>query len=231
MDADFSHDDRFVYAGAASGIVVLELKDDNLSFVELAQGDGEMRGVRGCIVSPDGHWVYATAHETGVLEAFKRNETTGKLELSQVLKNGQDDVASLAGAFRVAESADSKFLYVSSGRFHGDQAVGVYAVQPDGQLKVLQQLINGTDEFTEFEGGNSICASPDGKFVCAVASLSDRFFRFTRDAASGKLTLLGSQQAGNFAPPGAAGVCFSPDGKFLYIADEKENAIEAYKLP
>jgi sugar lactone lactonase YvrE len=43
--------------------------------------------------------------------------------------------------------------------------------------------------------------------------------------------LLGSQQAGNFAPPGAAGVCFSPDGKFLYIADEKENAIEAYKLP
>jgi 6-phosphogluconolactonase (cycloisomerase 2 family) len=65
--------------------------------------------------------------------------------------------------------------------------------------------------------------------VYVVASVSDRLFRFRRDAASGKLTVLGSQQVGVNETPGSAGVCFSPDGKFVYVADENAGSIVVYK--
>jgi 6-phosphogluconolactonase (cycloisomerase 2 family) len=231
IDTDFSRDDRFLYTASGGGVGVFQIEDDKLTFVQYEQGDDDLHGVRGCIASPDGRWVYAAAHESGTLGVFRRDEKTGKLDAVQILKDGENGIASLAGVFRIAVSADSKYLYVSAGRFDGDQAISAYEVQMDGRLKLLQQFINGADDFAEFEGGNSIRVSPDGKAVFAVASVSDRLFRFSRDAATGKLAFLTSQQAGTFAPPGAAGLCFSPDGKFVYIADEAENSIEVLKMP
>jgi 6-phosphogluconolactonase (cycloisomerase 2 family) len=98
-------------------------------------------------------------------------------------------------------------------------------------LKLLQQFVNGVDDFSEFEGANDIKVSADGKSVFAVASVSDRLFRFSRNLENGKLTFVASQQAGTFESPGAAALCFSPDGKFVYVGDEAEKAIEVYKLP
>jgi len=31
--------------------------------------------------------------------------------------------------------------------------------------------------------------------------------------------------------PGAAGLCFSPDGRHLYVADESASAIVVYEMP
>jgi 6-phosphogluconolactonase (cycloisomerase 2 family) len=231
VDTEFSGDDHFLYVASAEGLGVFKIEDNQLTFVQHETGDDKLHGVRGCALSPDGRWVYAAAGDPGVLAVFSRDAATGKLTSVQMLKDGDGEIASLAGAFRVAPSADGRQLYVSSGRFHGDQAVSVFEVQPDGSLKVLQQFINGKDDFTEFEGGNSLQVSPDGKAVVALSSVSDRLFRFTRDPATGKLTYVTSQQAGTFGEPGAAGLCFSADGKFLYVADENEGALQVYKLP
>jgi 6-phosphogluconolactonase (cycloisomerase 2 family) len=134
-------------------------------------------------------------------------------------------------AFRLALSPNAKQLYVTTGRFGGHQAVSVFSVEADGTLKLVQHLPNGADDFTEFEGGNETAVSPDGTLVMATASFSDRLFRFARNPETGVLTLIGSQQAGTFHQSGAAGVCFSPDGKFAYVADEAESAIQVYKIP
>jgi sugar lactone lactonase YvrE len=91
--------------------------------------------------------------------------------------------------------------------------------------------VNGQGDFAGFEGGNSIAISPDGTLVYAVASLSDRLVRFRRDPATGKLTFLGSQAVGANETPGSAGLCFSPDGKFVYVADENSNSIVVFKQP
>ncbi len=231
VDVEFSGDDHFLYVASSGGLGVFKVEDGQLNFVQYEQGNDKLHGVRGCALSPDGRWVYAAAGDPGVLGVFRRDETTGKLSQVQLLKDGDDDIASLAGAFRVAPSADGRQLYVSSGRFQGDQAVSAFEVQPDGSLKILQQFINEKDDFTEFEGGNSLQVSPDGKMIVALTSVSDRIFRFSRDPSTGKLTFVTSQQAGTFAEPGAAGLCFSHDGKFLYVADEKEGALQVYKLP
>jgi 6-phosphogluconolactonase (cycloisomerase 2 family) len=231
VDAMFSNDDHFVYVASASGIAVFKVSNDQLEFVQYETGDDKLHAVRGCALSPDGHWAYVAAGDSGVLAVFHRDEETGKLSFVQMLQNGDDDIASLDGAFRVVPSPDGRQVYVSAGRFRGDQAVSAYEVQSDGSLKLLQQLVNGADDFTEFEGGNSIGVSPDGKTVVAVASVSDRIFRFKREPATGKLTFVTSQQAGVFGKPGAAGLCLSADGRFLYVADEKEGALQVYRLP
>ncbi|HEY2342405.1 MAG TPA: beta-propeller fold lactonase family protein [Chthoniobacteraceae bacterium] len=230
IEAKLSLDNRFLYVATSPGVAVFSFNGDQLEFVQSEEADGKLNGVRGFAFSPDGHWLYAAAFESGTLGGFRRDEATGKLEQTQLLSNGENGVNALRGAFRVALSADGKNVYVSAGRFIGDQAISVFSVESDGSLKVLQEFVNGTDDFTEFEGGNEINVSPDGKSVCAVTSVSDRLFRFARDPKTGKLTFITSQQEGTFAQPGAAGLCFSPDGKFVYVADEGEGAVEAYKL-
>jgi 6-phosphogluconolactonase (cycloisomerase 2 family)/tetratricopeptide (TPR) repeat protein len=228
-DAGFSSDNRFVYAAASEGVSVFRLENGKLSFVEYRKGP--MEEVRGCELSPNGRWIYAPASRSGTLGVLRRDEDTGRLEVVQILADGKDGVSHLAGVFRVAASSDGKHVYVSAGRFGGDQAVSAFEVQPDGKLKLFQEFVNGKDGFNEFDGGNEIKVSPDGKSVFVVASLSDRLFRFSRDPQSGKLAFITSQQAGILRKPGSAGLCFSPDGKFVYVADGDAGSIVALRLP
>jgi 6-phosphogluconolactonase (cycloisomerase 2 family) len=162
---------------------------------------------------------------------LRRDADSGKLEVVQILTDGEDGVEAIAGAFRIACSQDGRHVYVSSGRFQGDQAISVFATQADGKLKLIEEHVNGVGDFTGFEGGNSIAISPGGTLVYAVGTMSDRLVRFQRDRETGKLTFLGSQAVGEFVTPGAAGLCFSPDGKFVYIADENASAIVVLKQP
>lgn len=229
IDASFSKDNRFLYTAAADGVGVFKLEDDKLTFVQHELAGGQLGGVRCVTVSPSGPWLYAAAHMSGTLVVLRRDETSGTVQVVQILKNDQDDVTALDGAFRVACSPDGKHVYVSSGRFKGDQAISAFETTADGKLKLIEEHVNGVGGFAGFQGGNDIAVSPDGTRVYAVASLSDRLVRFRRNADSGKLTFLGSQQVGEMETPGSAGVCFSPDGKFVYVADEDANAIVSFK--
>jgi 6-phosphogluconolactonase (cycloisomerase 2 family) len=230
IDAMFTKDRRFVYTASSGGVGVFKFENDKLSFVQYEEGEGYLKGVRGCVISPDGKCVYAPSYESGTLGVLSRDEETGQLKVLQILKNEKDGISHLAGAFRVAASADGKHVYVSGGRFKGDQAVNAFEVQPDGKLKLLQEFVNGKGGFNEFEGGNEIKVSPDGKSVFAVASVSDRLFRFSRDPETGKLTFIASQEVGVLRKPGSAGLCFSPDGRFVYVADESGSSIVSFKV-
>jgi 6-phosphogluconolactonase (cycloisomerase 2 family) len=229
IDARFSDGNRFLYTAASTGVGVFKLAGDTLSFVQFESANGQLNGVRGVAMSPSGTWIYAPAHLSGTLGVLRCDAGTGKLEVVQILKDGENDLNTLDGAFRAVCSADGKNVYLSSGRFKGSQAVTVFATSADGKLQLVEQHINGAGRFTDFQGGNDIAVSPDGTRVYVVASVSDRLFRFRRDAASGKLTFLGSQQVGVNETPGSAGVCFSPDGKFVYVADENAGSIVVYK--
>ena len=231
IDAAFSTDNRFLYTAASTGLGIFKIEKDKLAFVKAETGGGRIEGARAVVLSPDGNILYVAAHESGTVGVFRRDKETGKLETVQILADGEDGIGALAGAFRIACSQDGRHVYVSSGRFFGDQAVSAFATQADGKLKLIEEHVNGTGGFTGFEGGNSIAISPDGRFVYAVASVSDRLARFRRDPESGRLTFLGSQVAGASASPGAAGLCFSPDGKFVYVADESSDSIVIFQQP
>ena len=228
IDATFSGDGKFVYTASAGGLGVFEKKNDTLAFVQYHEAGGQLKGVRDATISPDGKWVYAPAYISGTLGVFRRDAQTGKVEVVQIVANADEKVSGIAGAFRVVASQDGKHVYLSSGRFGGDQSVSAFEVLADGTLKQFQ-VINRADEgFEMFEGGNSLTLSADGRMLYVVASMSDGLFRFKRDPATGRLTLLGAQQVGDLAKPGSAGVCLSPDGKFLYVADESSSSIVVY---
>jgi 6-phosphogluconolactonase (cycloisomerase 2 family) len=231
IDTAFSADNRYLYTAAQTGLGVYKLEADKLTYVQSETAQGSLQGVRGVVISPDGNTVYAAAYMSNTVGVFRRDKESGKLDMVQILADGQNGAESLAGAFRIACSADGKHVYVSSGRFRGDQAITAFETQPDGKLKFIEEHVNDVGDFTGFKGGNTIVISPDGKLVYAVASLSDQIVRFRRNPASGKLTFLGTQVAGAVATPGAAGLCFSPDGRFVYIADEDASSIVVLKHP
>jgi 6-phosphogluconolactonase (cycloisomerase 2 family) len=162
---------------------------------------------------------------------FQVDPQTGTLRAIQVLIDGQDGCEALEGAFRVTTSPKGEHVYVCSGRFGGDQAVTVFARQGDGTLELVEEHVNDTDNFTDFKGGNGLGVSPDGTYLYALATESDRIATFARDAKTGKLTFRRIEIVGDEVAPGCPTLCFSPDGKFLYVADENANAIVVYRMP
>ena len=71
----------------------------------------------------------------------------------QVETDGVDGNNALEGAFRIACSPKGEHVYVSAGRFGGDQAVSVFAAQPDGTLKLVEEHVNDIDDLKDFQGG------------------------------------------------------------------------------
>jgi 6-phosphogluconolactonase (cycloisomerase 2 family) len=213
IDAAFSPDNRFLYTAAAMGVGVFNLTEGKLKFVQCEKADDRLRGVRGVTLSPDGATIYAAAYISGTVGVLRRDKDSGKVEVVQLLADGQDGVETIEGAFRIAVSNDGRHVYLSSGRFKGDQAVTVFEAQADGKLKLLEAHVNGQGGFTGFEGGNTIAISPDGSLVYAVATLSDRLVRFRRDPVTGRLTFLGSQAVGANETPGASGLLLQPRRK------------------
>ena len=231
IDALFSPDNHFLYSASATGVGIFRIEKEKLVFVNEETVGGQLENVRGMALSPDGAILYATGADSNTVAVFRRDKENGKLEKLQVLTDGEDGNDELEGAFRVACSPDGKHVYISSGRFSGDQAISVFATQSDGKLKLIEEHVNGVGGFTGFKGGNTIVVSPDGSLVYAVGTMSDTLVRFRRDEATGKLTFLGSQMVGDFVTPGACGLTFSPDGKFVYVADEMSSSIVVFKQP
>ena len=80
----------------------------------------------------------------------------------------------------------------------------------------MQELISGNVELGQFEGGNKVVLSPDGRYLYATANLSSAIVLFQRDVVTGKLTRLETIPTPDLmSAPGPMRV--SPDGKFIYV--------------
>ncbi|HEY2343365.1 MAG TPA: beta-propeller fold lactonase family protein, partial [Chthoniobacteraceae bacterium] len=137
-DALLSADNHYLYTASTLGLTVFTFENNQLSVLQHLEASGELKGLRFTAMSPSGRWLYTVANEAGTLGVFHRDLSSGKLKRMESLSSGHDGVTSLRGAFRVAVSADARNVYVSAGRFNGDQAVTVFEVQADGHLKQVQ---------------------------------------------------------------------------------------------
>lgn len=242
IDAVLSPDDRFVYLldpqqsgadidpAAEGGILVFRLvAGGKLELVEINTGrNSSFFGCRGMNFGPDGKLGFVACTNSWQLVVVDRDRETGKLTVRQIIKDGVGQARALEGVIGVACSSDGRFVYASSGRFSGDNAVSVFQLTEDGELELLQEIVNDKGELQNFVGGNEIKVSPDGQHVYATATRSGALASFRRDAGSGRLTLLETLVDANFAGAlgGAASSDVSADGRFVYVAAESAESIE-----
>jgi 6-phosphogluconolactonase (cycloisomerase 2 family) len=237
IDVTFSPDDKFVYAvdDRLGAVVVFQIEDGkHLKLVETFVGPDQcLDGVRGITAHPNGKSLYASSFRAATLVTLDRDPMTGKLSVRQVLRDEQDGVHGLTGVVAACVSRDGNFVYTTSGRFTGDNAVGVYQVGADGTLKVLQEFIAEKGDTKNFpSGANGITIAPDGKSVYVSGTTSRSLACFDRDPENGKLSNLKTLQTtgtGQDADLCANGIEVSSDGKFLYLAIEDAGAISVFE--
>lgn len=233
--AEFAPDGHHLYAadGGMGGVTTFAVTNQELRWLETNLGtDNCLAGTRGLALSSDGRRIYTSNYRAHTLAALRRDPKTGRTTVEQVVRDEEGGAHGLGGAFGAACSPDDKFIYVVAGRFGGDDAVSAYAVQPDGSLAVLQEFTNANGDLAGFRGGNSITVSPDGRFVCASATVSGSLAVFERHAVTGKLRLVEILQHNPDKAPldGAAGMACSPDGRFVYVAAEFANSISIFEV-
>ena len=118
-----------------------------LTFVDaLFDGMGGVDGLAGVsgthavAVSADGANVYVAASHSDSVAVFDRDEFTGALSFSQVLRHGVDGVNALNGAWGVTLSRDQAHVYVAAFQ---SQAVAVFERDPaTGSLVFVDAAFN-----------------------------------------------------------------------------------------
>jgi len=249
--ANFSPDSKFVYGCDGGTMVVYKITDDSeLQMVETNSGeDNCFSDARWVTLHPKQNVAYSTCNGANTVVVSKRDTATGKLTVKQIIRDDIDGVTGLQGAITSALSPDAKYLYVSSGRFSGDTAIGVYAVKGD-ELEFVHELFGGdaSEEDVDmdgFLGSNGIMVSPDGKCVFAAGTRSQSFVCLQRNPKTGELTHLetipdGSAMGedeqelvdelgiGAVSKAGVAGIAISPDSRFVYVFVEDAGLIRVF---
>jgi beta-lactamase regulating signal transducer with metallopeptidase domain/6-phosphogluconolactonase (cycloisomerase 2 family) len=239
-DATWSPDGKFLYIadghgiGAAEGesgghLLVVQVENKKLKVIDKVDGkDNCFANARGVIFHPDGVTLFVVSSSAGTLVVMDRELDTGKISIRQIVN--AEMAPGLQGVMQVACSPDGQFVYTASGRFKEGNAVCVFKLGSNGQVKLIQALSNSGGELPNFTGGNKIRVSPDGKMIYATGTNSNHLVGMQRDSKTGKLTLTQMIDGAELpqAVKGANGLAFSPDGKHLYVTWELSKGISVF---
>lgn len=227
----FSPDSRHLYVAALNGsVLTMSFEQGKLAVIESQQIAAVTDGARGIAIEPDGNFVAVCAQYAHSVAIFSRDRKSGQLKHIGTARNGEKDVSGIEGVFRAAFSPDGKFLYTSSGRFGGSDCIGVFAVDEDVIIAQVGKLDMAAASGLEWKGGNAVAVSPvkGDPRVIAGASVSDTIAEIRRHRDTGAVELAGIVEDTTKGSPGIAGICFSPDGKYFYAADEAEAVLRVF---
>jgi DNA-binding beta-propeller fold protein YncE len=208
----------------------------------------------GMAVSGDGDNVYVATAVSNAVGVFARNGSTGAL--SQATDGSGCIVDSplagcttgtqLAGANAIAVSPDDGDVYVTSlvsnsvSSFTRTASTGQLAQKGGTSACAIYVLAVGCSLARALQAPEGIAVSPDGASVYAAAFKSGAIDVFDRNASSGGLMQKRVRRGCVIARAtpgcvrgrglrGASALAVSPDGRFVYSAAFKSNAIGVFK--
>ncbi|MEI8080879.1 MAG: beta-propeller fold lactonase family protein [Actinomycetes bacterium] len=191
------------------------------------------------VVSPDNRFVYVASEGSNTITRFNRDSTTGALAFADCISNtalagcATAPAQSLAGAFDLSLAPDGTSLYVASGVSSAVTAISLNTTT--GSLTFNSCISNtalaGCTQAPTASLGNvfGVATSPDGRFVYSGARASSAVTTFSRNTATGTLTVVGCLSNAVLAGCATAPVAslefvqnleISPDGASLYATDQ-----------
>jgi len=184
-----------------------------LTFVESYTNATNLNGINNLIISADGKFVYAATLFGNGIAIFNR-DANGHLTFIQVFT-----AAGLTQVNNLSLSFDNKFLYTTS----TTDGVGVFSRNSS------TGLLTAVDT-KSLSGAVCLTNSPDNKYLYVCAGDAVSFF--SRDIATGRLTLMGDYRNGInelIGLGGAYDVVVSPDNLRVYVAANSDNAVTVFK--
>jgi len=152
------------------------------------------------------------------------------LEFVEAQQRDVRGVTGLAGVLAVAVSADGRNVYAAGGN---DDAVAVFDRDPaSGALTFTQVVKDGFDGVEGLGFASALALSPDGAHVYVTGARDDAVAVFARDSSTGALTFVEMQKDGDAGVEGlkhASAVVVSPDGSFVYVAGQLDDAIAVFR--
>jgi 6-phosphogluconolactonase (cycloisomerase 2 family) len=143
--------------------------------------------------------------------------SVSSLQYVEVQKNGVSPVpaSSMNGASDVAVSPDGLHVYVAS---WSASAVSIFSRNlSTGALTYVNQVRNGSGGVSGIAAAFGVAVSPDGNNVYVASPNNSATTVFSRDASTGLLTWIESQNTSTLASlSGVITLATSPDGKNVY---------------
>lgn len=151
-----------------------------LTFAQnFANGQNGVQGLdsaSGVAISPTGTQLYVTGGGIDdALSIFNRDPATGKITYSQTLRNKENGVQYLNGAYGVAVSPKGEYVYVSS---TDDSSLTIFSRDATtGQLRYVDALKNGMNGINGLGGARAVIAVGGYVYVAGFTDNSIASFR------------------------------------------------------
>jgi 6-phosphogluconolactonase len=176
-------------------------------------------------LSPDLKFLYAaiSTHGSSAVNAFAV-QTDGSLKLLNERPSGGND------ACHVSVDATGRNVFVAN---YGGGDIACFSVKPDGSLDQRTAFLtftgSGPDPNRQKKPyAHSVYPDPENKHLYACDLGSDSIWTYKFDAAQGSLAPTDPPAAK--VPPGSGPrhLAFSPNGKFVYVANEMGHTVEVF---
>lgn len=176
-----------------------------------ASSSSPFYGASDVLVAAGGSRVIVAQRGSGGVAVFARDADDGTLALVDQQRNGIAGVTGLSLPERIALDPAGRHLYALT-----TDSVVVFSVEADGTLEFVEDETAGfVDPFFD-DVLPTLAVSPDGKHVYASSPDDGHLIVYSRNATSGALALVETENAGGTLAPSAVAV--APDGKHVYVA-------------
>lgn len=204
-----------------------------LTFVQVLKdgvdGVEGLNGARSVIVSSDSRHVYTAASADDAVTLFSRDAETGVLTFVEALMPDPSSFTPYTGPTSVALSPDGRHIYQTTGFGLLETAARDATT---GAITFTDWLADGEGGVDEIEGAASVVVSPNGRHVYVAAHLDNAVSVFSRETATGLVSLVQTVKDGKGDADkleGAISLVLSPDGAHVYVAAWQDDAITVFR--